>query len=492
MESIHLKTIDPLSQELIRLASQQGIELSWDRFEKLQPQDGFLRLGLSCPFGCLQGPCRIDPFGRGPGKGVCGLEKDEMAAAMLLRLCVQGALETLAVLSPANPDVNVSFSSPLGEMINEVLSKTSQAGLSYDDIVRGTALLHRPSASCQDLILQALRLCLLTLGYQEQSGGSGAVGPVSVSVGYAALAGQSIRIGLSGRPSSALVDKIVKAKGPDDDTPKTIISLGDWIQHKDTFVDIGCTTGESELLVSCGAIHLLVAGPGTDPGLIKLCEKTNTPVVADTGDIEIDSLWQRARSAFQARSQEDLFAAAPLTQECRVMMSAEELRSEAGLGDTSAIALIGGSDNPLLSLGNLPTTLASELLDKRFQLAGWGDAALWVLKAGSSSQDEPIPFLTLDNHQGPLHVVKALKSAGQLDRLRGICFTGLNSSRELAAAVGLAYLGCRVCVATPIPVHGSRVMIESLADMITQNGGQLLHLDHPAQPGELVEWFTDI
>jgi hypothetical protein len=28
--------------------------------------------------------------------------------------------------------------------------------------------------------------------------------------------------------------------------------------------------------------------------------------------------------------------------------------------------------------------------------------------------------------------------------------------------------------------------------MITENGGQLLHLDRPAQPGELVQWFTGI
>ncbi len=68
METIHLKTVDPISQKLLLSASQLGLELPWERFEKLQPQDGFLRLGLSCPFGCMQGPCRIDPFGRGPSK----------------------------------------------------------------------------------------------------------------------------------------------------------------------------------------------------------------------------------------------------------------------------------------------------------------------------------------------------------------------------------------------------------------------------------------
>ena len=88
MEQIHIKTVDPLSQELLRSAASRGIDLVWERCEKLQPQDGFLRVGLSCPYGCMQGPCRIDPFGRGADRGICGLDRDGMTAAFLLRLCL--------------------------------------------------------------------------------------------------------------------------------------------------------------------------------------------------------------------------------------------------------------------------------------------------------------------------------------------------------------------------------------------------------------------
>jgi len=95
MESIQIKTVDPVSQELLKSAYQRGLKLSWDRFERLQPQDGFLRTGLSCPYGCLQGPCRIDPFGRGAERGLCGLDRDGMVAALLLRLALSGALEAM-------------------------------------------------------------------------------------------------------------------------------------------------------------------------------------------------------------------------------------------------------------------------------------------------------------------------------------------------------------------------------------------------------------
>jgi hypothetical protein len=116
---------------------------------------------------------------------------------------------------------------------------------------------------------------------------------------------------------------------------------------------------------------------------------------------------------------------------------------------------------------------------------------LWVLKTGALSQEQAIPILTLENVQGPLHVVKGLESEGQMQRLKGICFIGLKSCQEMAAATGLAYLGCRVSLATPIPIQGSSAVIDALSEMLQSQGGQLLHFDHPAYVGELVEWFTN-
>lgn len=491
METIHLKTVDPISQELLRSAAKQGLELSWDRFEKLQPQDGFLRLGLTCPFGCLQGPCRIDPFGRGPGKGVCGMAKDEMVAGMLLRLCLQGTMEAMNAVPSSHGSPEIHFSSILGKIVSGVLSNDDQGDLSMDDIFKSSTLLYRPSSSYRTLLQQALRLSLLTLGFQEQGSAASNAESRPCAIGYGTVANGSIRIGLSGQPSAALVGALGQKGMQDGDTPGLLISLGDWIVLEDRFVPIGCTTGESELLVSSGAIHLLVAGPETDPGLIQLCEKMDIPVVTDSKNPDVADIWQRARKSLESRSQLDLFSDVPAAQEYPVLMTGDKITQNNGLGKEGKIAIIGGSDCPQLSLGSLPVSLASELFDRHFQLAGWGDAALWVLKGGSSSQGQAIPYLALENHQGPLHVVKGLESEGQLDRLQGICFTGLNSCQELTMAIGLAYLGCRVSVATPIPIQGSRVVIEALSEMLQRNGGQFLHFDHPAQPGELSEWFAN-
>jgi carbon-monoxide dehydrogenase catalytic subunit len=81
---------DKASQEMVRRAEDDGIELIWDRYEAMQPQCGFGQLGLCCRV-CSMGPCRIDPFGEGPQRGVCGADADTIAARHIARMIAGGA-----------------------------------------------------------------------------------------------------------------------------------------------------------------------------------------------------------------------------------------------------------------------------------------------------------------------------------------------------------------------------------------------------------------
>ncbi|HPU01654.1 MAG: anaerobic carbon-monoxide dehydrogenase catalytic subunit [Firmicutes bacterium] len=84
------KSIDPASLALIEKAAQEGRELAWDRFKKQEPQCGFGLLGICCR-NCNMGPCRIDPFGNGPDRGICGADADTIVARNLLRTIAAGA-----------------------------------------------------------------------------------------------------------------------------------------------------------------------------------------------------------------------------------------------------------------------------------------------------------------------------------------------------------------------------------------------------------------
>jgi len=71
-------------------ARQEGLETVWERAQAQEPQCGFCELGLSCRI-CVMGPCRIDPFGDGPQRGVCGADADIMVARNLARMVAGGA-----------------------------------------------------------------------------------------------------------------------------------------------------------------------------------------------------------------------------------------------------------------------------------------------------------------------------------------------------------------------------------------------------------------
>ena len=84
------KSIDKATLGMIDKAEREKIRLVWDRYERQKPQCGFGETGLCCRH-CLQGPCRIDPFGEGPQEGVCGATADTMAARGLARAVAAGA-----------------------------------------------------------------------------------------------------------------------------------------------------------------------------------------------------------------------------------------------------------------------------------------------------------------------------------------------------------------------------------------------------------------
>lgn len=81
--SVKDKTVDPAAQQMLQKVQADGVETVWDRLQEQQPQCGFGTLGICCR-NCLQGPCRINPFGK-PDRGVCGADAHTIVARNLLR-----------------------------------------------------------------------------------------------------------------------------------------------------------------------------------------------------------------------------------------------------------------------------------------------------------------------------------------------------------------------------------------------------------------------
>lgn len=90
IQNKEMRSADPASVEMLRIADRDGIETFWERHEKQQPQCSYGQLGTCCRI-CSMGPCRIDPFGEGPTRGVCGATADTMVARNLARMAAVGS-----------------------------------------------------------------------------------------------------------------------------------------------------------------------------------------------------------------------------------------------------------------------------------------------------------------------------------------------------------------------------------------------------------------
>lgn len=441
----------------------------------------FLRLGLSCPYGCLQGSCRIDPFGRGAQSGICGLGRDGMVAAQLLRLSLQGSLESLSLDPSASLCGEIVWPASLEELGRAAAQRLGGAASLGGEILAGAALLARPAAPPERLLRQSLRLALFTagmIGGKEEKGAADA----ACRVGYGLLAGEAPVAALCGLPDAAFVETLVRAAAAGS-PPVRLVSLGDWIPGDNGFIPIVCTSGEAETVLSSGKLNLLIAGPGADPGVLTLCRKLQIPVLSGEDGLSAESIMQQARSAFEKRGVGAFSPDGALVASGLVNSDGAAIAAALASGPTGKIALIGGADSLFGSLGHIPIELARGLRGRDIEIGAWSDAAVWMLK-------QDVPVALLEAQKGPLLAVSALAAAGRLSALQGICFTGLKSCRELTLALGLATLGIRVSLGTPIPLWGSERICSLLREELAALGGSLAHFDHPAQADELLDWFT--
>jgi carbon-monoxide dehydrogenase catalytic subunit len=89
-DGLRKRSINPDTWAMLDIAQAEGLDTLWDRLASQQPQCGYCSLGTSCRI-CVMGPCRIDPFGEGPQKGVCGADADIIVARNLTRMIAAGA-----------------------------------------------------------------------------------------------------------------------------------------------------------------------------------------------------------------------------------------------------------------------------------------------------------------------------------------------------------------------------------------------------------------
>jgi len=145
-------------------------------------------------------------------RGICGLDRDRMVAALLLRLCLNGVLEALGDL-PANDNFRVpAWPGAMAPRAARALENLGGGGLALNEVFQSAARLHRPGDTAEDLVRCCLRLAMLTLVLMDAPEIAWPKeDKIFCRVGYGLLAADNPIIGICGQPSIEFLAGLVSA-----------------------------------------------------------------------------------------------------------------------------------------------------------------------------------------------------------------------------------------------------------------------------------------
>jgi len=165
------RSVDNSVNYLLEKIKQTGIETTWDRLEQQQPNCGFGELGICCR-NCFMGPCRIDPFGQGPRKGVCGATAETIVARNFSRMIAAGAaahsdhgrdVANTLLVAAKNPDSGYSIKD------TNKLHKVAQIlGISVDNKTKNEIAVEVAQRALDNFGRQEGELSFIKLAPQER------------------------------------------------------------------------------------------------------------------------------------------------------------------------------------------------------------------------------------------------------------------------------------------------------------------------------------
>ena len=423
MEFIQKKTADQAVEHFLLKAADEGISLAWDRFETQLPECGFCEAGLSCR-DCLQGPCISHPFRDSNKAGVCGKDKDLLAAQSLLRLAVKGSMAILdqvhdfvegvegGEMTPKNKNQTDQMIKDIQKFLKDGEAKVMKAfppavtqswkalgiypeGLAKD-LFKAAQKVEGGMAGVEDTLLWAFKASLLGGVAQKLQGALkksafGDVSPTALEVNLGVLQKEACQIALYGHFSPVLKHKIAAAAAR-----KKVRVLGvctDPLLPPYIFSPV-TNYGSQEVPLMTGAVNLIVTGDQfVNPSLREVAKERGVAVVATEGRKKEKNLkkWaaqivEEAEKAFELRK--GIPADIPPNKEAAVMgfaLNPAEAKKIVGAlkgGKIKGIAIFSGSGNVKFSQDNEIITIAGELLKRDVFCVSQGDASVGLAKYG--------------------------------------------------------------------------------------------------------------
>lgn len=512
MERIHKKSALAETSPLLLAAHDLGAELAWERYEQQLPLCAFTSNGLNCRK-CFQGPCRINPFGDEPSRGVCGADQDQIVMESLFQATLEGVLESaraLALLGLAGADQelpDIASSLPA-----DARQRLSTAGLLP---VRKTDLFGVQNGffSHKGYLGQTLRdLCrmgLIHYGLLNQAASAIAGGEGT------APDPQGINLLVVGQAPADLLQALERAGRKAGGKTVNLFSQGG---HRLPAVRAAADHGSPELLLGMRVDALLVAPNAAWPSLETLAAKYAIPVILAGGGKSFDQTAAEAVGLASHRAQNAFYGAAARAIQAAPAGSgaplprAPELRQAFQAGRIRGMAVLFGEAGVKQTFFERTLTLMEAALAEKALVFLGGDlgteAEALRTELGKRQGGQLAAFakaLEADR----LQPVSAFGSAVELPRVvsllsalgeRGgripavVAFPEFYRASIWADAVSLLSLGFTVQIGIRLPFWGSPWLAQTLpAEWKKLTGGTLLAAptlpEARAQGEELASYF---
>ena len=421
MEFIQRKTADRAVNHFLLKAADQEITVAWDRFEGQLPECGFCESGLSCR-DCLQGPCISHPFRDQSKLGVCGKDKDILAAQSLLRLVLKGTMSYLDQLNDFASGVQAGTVEPAdkeqaeqalkaivdlmhtgnSEVVDEfpaaLVEGWKTAGIAprgiANDVFKASQRLEGGISDMEETLLWSFKTALLgCMADKLQNRLKTAVfGPTSASeleVNLGILKKDVPTILFYGPVSPLLKQKVAKTA-----EEKNVAVMGvctDPLLPPYRFFPV-TTYVSQEIPLMTGAVDLIVAGSQfVNPSLADVARDWKVTVVPTDGlnqnqdpDTFAKKIVEQAVQAFEMR--QNITRDIPLVKESAVMgysaadVDIKKIVKALDTGKIKGVAILAGSNNVKYTQDEVLVTVAKQFLANDILCISEGEASVSLAK----------------------------------------------------------------------------------------------------------------
>jgi carbon-monoxide dehydrogenase catalytic subunit len=421
MEFIQRKTADRAVNHFLLKAADQEITLSWDRFEGQLPECGFCESGLSCR-DCLQGPCISHPFGGQNKLGVCGKDKDILAAQSLLRLVIKGAMSCLDQLSDFVNGVKAGAVQPAdksqtehalkaiedlldngeSEIISEFPAALAEgwktAGILPQgiakDVFKASQRLEGGMSDMEETLLWSFKTSLLgcmadRLQRKLKTAVFGDTEVSELEVNLGVLKKDVPTVLLYGPISPVLKQKIAAAAEKKDVSVMGVCT--DPLLPPYRFSPV-TTYASQEVPLMTGAVDLIVAGSQfVNPSLVQVAKDWKVTLVATDGlkqnpdpDALAQKVVEQAAKSFEIR--QNIPRDIPMVKESAAMgfsasdVDVNKILAALESGKISGIAILAGSNNVKYTQDEELVTVAKQFLANDILCISDGEASACLAK----------------------------------------------------------------------------------------------------------------